>query len=87
MLTSHARTLGFTGEVVVTNEIKIGAEDFKSQNINPLREKRASKAWFSIITAYIGTGLETVQSTNSPSARWWELRKRYCACGLKRRAG
>lgn len=68
------------------DEINVGTEDFNSQGIDSLREKRASKAWLSLITICKGMALEIVQSTDSPSAAWWDLLKRYRACGLKRRA-
>ena len=32
------------------------------------------------------TALEIVQSTDSPSAAWWELLQRYRACGLKEKS-
>ena len=80
---SQTRILGSTEELVATDEVRVGAEDFNSQGIDPLRAKRASGAWLSLITTCKGTALDTVQSTDSPSAAWRELLQWYRACGLK----
>ena len=47
---SQARILGFAVELVATDEIRIRAEDFNSQGIDPLRVKRASEACVSFVT-------------------------------------
>ena len=60
--TSQARILGFAGELVATDKVKVGAEDFNSQGIDPLGAKRASETWLSPITTCKGTALEIVQS-------------------------
>ena len=84
---SQARILSFAEELVATDEIKVGAEDFNSEGIDPLRAKRASEAWFSLITTCKGTALEIVQSIDSPSAAWWKLLQQYHrACGLKEKS-
>ena len=86
MYLSQARIFGFAEELVATGEIRVGAEDFNSQGINPLRAKRASEAWLSLITISKGTALEIMQSTDSPSAAWRKLLQRYRACGLKEKS-
>lgn len=68
---------------MATDEIKVRAEDFSSQGIDPLRQKRVSEARFFFITTCKGTELEIVQSADSPSAAWRGLLKRYRACSLK----
>ena len=83
---SQARILGFAEELVATDEIRVGAENFSSQGIDPLRAKRASEAWLSLITTCKGTALEIVQSTVSPRAVWRELLQRYRACGQKEKS-
>ena len=67
---SQARILGFAEELVSTDEIRAGAEDFSSQGIDPLRAKRASEAWFFLITTCEGTALEILESTHSTRATW-----------------
>ena len=59
--TSKARVLGFAGELVATDEIKVGAEDFNSRGIDPLRTKRASEAWLSLTTTCKGTALDRAE--------------------------
>ena len=86
MYSSQARTLGFAEEQVVTDEIRVGAEDFNKEDINPLRAKHASEAWLSLIATYKCTALEIVQSNDSPIAAWRELLQRYRACGLKEKS-
>ena len=71
---------------MATDEIKVRAEDFKSQGIDSLRTKCAFEAWLSLITTCKGTALEIVQSADSPSASWRELLQRYRACGLKEKS-
>ena len=83
----QAKILGFAEELVATDEIRVGAESFSSQDNDPLRAKRASEAWLSLITTCKGTVLEIVQSTDSPSAAWRELLQRYRVCGLKEKSG
>ena len=83
MYSSTTRILDFAEKLVATDEIRVGAEDFNSQGIAPLRAKRAFEAWFSLTATCKGTALEIVQSTDSPSAAWRELLQRYRACGLK----
>ena len=83
---SQARILGFAGELTATEEIKVGAEDFNSEGIDPIRVKRASEAWLSLITACKGTALDIVQSTDSPSEAWRLLLQRYRATGLKEKS-
>ena len=84
MYSSQARILGFAEELVATYEIRVGAEDFNSQGIDPLRAKQhASAAWLSVITTCKGTALEIVQNIDSPMLRGLELLQRYRACGLK----
>ena len=80
---SQARILGFAKELVETDEIRVGADNFNSQGVNPLRAKRASEAWLFLITTCKDTALEMLQSTDSPSAAWRELLQRYHARGLK----
>ena len=65
------------------DEIRVRAEDFNSQGIDPLQAKCASEARLSLITICKSTALEIAQSTASPSAAWRELLQRYRACGLK----
>ena len=63
------------------DEIRV---EFNSQGIDPLRTKRASKAYLPLITTCTGTAaLKIVQSTDLLSAAWWELLQRYRACGVK----
>ena len=68
MYLSQARVLRFTKKLVATAEIRVGAKDFNSQRIDPLRAKRASKVSFFHTATCKGTALEIVQSTDSPSA-------------------
>ena len=65
---SQTRINGFAEEMVATDEIRVGAEEFNSQGIDSLRAKYASKARLSLITTCKGTALKVVQSTDSPSA-------------------
>ena len=64
----------------------VGAEDFNSQGIDPLRAKRASEAWLSLITTCKVTALEIVQSADSPNAAWRELLQRSRACCLNEKS-
>ena len=80
---SQARILVFAKELVATDEIRVGAENFNSQGINPLRAKRASEAWFSLIAICNDTTLEIVQTTDSPSTTWRDMLQRYRACDSK----
>ena len=77
---SQARINSFAEELVATDEIRVGAEDFNSQGIDSLRAKCASETWLSLTTTCKGTALRVVQSTDSPSAAWLQ---RYRACGVK----
>ena len=86
MYSSQAKIVGFAEDLVVTDEIRAGAEDFNSQGIDPLRAKCASDAQLSLITTCKVTAPEIMQSTDSPSAAWWELLQRYHACGLKEKS-
>ena len=44
---SQARILGVAEELMATDEIRVGAENFNSQDIDPLRAKRTFEAWVS----------------------------------------
>ena len=77
---SQTRIHGFANEVVATDEVRVGAEDFNSQGIDSLRAKCVSEVWLSLITTCKGKALEIVQSTDSPSAAWLQ---RYRAWGAK----
>ena len=83
MYWSYVSILGFTKELVTTDEIRVGVENFNSNGFDRLRAKRAFKLWLSLITTGEGSALVIVQSTNSPSAAWRELLQRYLVCGLK----
>ena len=86
MYSSQAKILGVAEELVASNEIRVKAEDFNSQGIDPLRTKRASEAWLFLTTTCKGTALEIVHSTDSPSAAWRELLQRHRACDLKEKS-
>ena len=73
MYSSQAWILGFAEELEATDKVRVGAEDFNSLGIDPLRAKRASEAWLSLIATCKGTALKNVQGADSPSAAWREL--------------
>ena len=80
---SQARILDVAEELVETDEIRVGVDNFNSQGVNPMRAKRASEAWLSLIITCEDTALKILQSTDSPNAAWRELLQRYPARGLK----
>ena len=73
---SQAKILGFTAKLVATDEIRVGAENFSCQGINPLRAKRASEAWLFLVTSCKGTALEIVESNDLTSVTWREFKEK-----------
>ena len=82
MYLSQPRKIGFVEKLVATDEIRVVSEDFNSQGIDLLREKRA---WLSFINFCKDTALEIVQSTDSPVAAWRKFLQWYRACCLKKK--
>ena len=59
---SQNRILDFAKELMATGDIRVGAENFNSQGVYPLRATCASEAWVSHINTGKDAALKIVQS-------------------------
>ena len=81
----QARASGFEDKLTAVegDGLSVGADDFDSSNVDPVRLRNAHVAWMTLINSCSGMALKIVQRSNVPNDAWSNLESHYRTKGTR----